>query len=38
MIRIISLGWNCHPRNVIIKNLLRQNKIGGFLTCPFDLM
>lgn len=32
----ISLGWNCSSAVYEVENKIRQTKIDGYLTCPFD--
>ena len=34
----ISLGWNCNSAIFGINNNLRDTKINGYKTCPFDIM
>lgn len=34
----ISLGWNCHSAGYGVKNGLRNLKMNGYKTCPFDEM
>jgi hypothetical protein len=35
---IISLGWNCDPAVMTTELGMRNKKIDGYMTCPFDLM
>jgi len=34
----ISLGWNCNSAVHGVKNGIRESKINGYKTCPFDEM
>jgi hypothetical protein len=34
----ISLGWNCNSASWASANGIRQLKVDGYKTCPFDLM
>lgn len=34
----ISLGWNCGPAGLGVRNGLRARKEDGYKTCPFDEM
>ena len=34
----ISLGWNCHSATWGVNNNIREKKVNGYNTCPFDKM
>jgi hypothetical protein len=33
----ISLGWRCEASQILVRRKLRNTKIEGYMTCPFDI-